>query len=299
MSERAFLQLPIGDETVVVQSEAALPLRLLTMTSALLRIPPDSSVSRDADIIVRLKDTGKRSPDEVVLKSHWEFPGEFLLLPGNRIAIELNDCLIRRNMALGIIRFLTTFAGMIPLLRGQSSFFLHGGAVRFPNTGEGVVFFGESGIGKSTAVERFVRQGGEAIGDDMLLLTRDCSGTLWVQPLPTWSSLWYPNEYLQHTVPLRQKTPVKAVMELTRGSGDRICRETVAMGWKVRLLKALHNHLGAILTMLPPTETKSVSLALLSFADQIAAQFPPLYLEGDLAGTIYSNLYDHLHARKE
>lgn len=99
---------------------------------------------------------------------------------------------------------------------------LHGSAFAMADRDEAVVLFGQSGIGKSTAMRRAMSQGGRKISDDMLLLTISDDNRLFVQALPTWSGLWSSTLTPEAKAQTQCYYEVKGVFALHRGEEDEL-----------------------------------------------------------------------------
>lgn len=91
-------------------------------------------------------------------------------------------------------------------------FFFHG-ALAMDNNGDGVLFCGPSGVGKSTAVTKSGKIW-KILADDMVLLSRH-ENKFYAQPMPTWSTYLSDKERLCQC-DIKQIVPLKKIIILSR-----------------------------------------------------------------------------------
>lgn len=103
---------------------------------------------------------------------------------GNTILIDLSDC---EDMALAQVYLTGSALGSILHQRGL--LVLHGNAIAL-NDEEAVIFVGQSGAGKSTTANAFMRAGFEILSDDVSAIEFDAQGQAWVMPAYPSIKLW-------------------------------------------------------------------------------------------------------------
>lgn len=169
---------------------------------------------------------------------------------------------------------------------------MHGALLLEPDTGQAVVLFGESGIGKSTSARRFAEQGGVVLSDDKLTLTRLADGSYRAQPLPTWSRLGQGDISVRFT----ESVPVAAVMKLTRGHGDLI-RAAETAQWRLWLTSSYGASVTNPVGWLSSEFAARVVGRCLASMRSLEETFGCHELLGDLQGQIRNNLRKFLNER--
>ena len=204
-----------------------------------------------------------------------------------RFHLRLEDSLAPQHH-LPIVRRIFNLALLRRTLRGGASVILHGALLVLPETGQGVVLFAESGVGKSTASRRFAAQGGMAPADDKLLLTFLPDGRLVAQPTPTWSRA---TPGCDISVDFAAAIPVAAMLMLSRGDDDRIEAASDA-DWRIALCRGFGNVLFNPVGWLPEAVRKAVMAAALPRVEELRRRFGTWRLCGDLNGAIFRHLRD-------
>ena len=127
----------------------------------------------------------------------------------------------------------------------QESFAVSGGMTLFhgtfleENKEEGILLFGESGIGKSTTWQRWLAEGGTSCADDALLLIEN-NEQYYVRPLPTWSH-WLVNGNVRR-YPVNHPFRVRALYWLSRGAEKQCIVPAEPARYHCQLLSAMLLH---------------------------------------------------------
>ena len=288
------LLLPFPDGTsAVVAAEGRWARTLLAELAGVLRLTPES-VSSPAAADCMLADGGEPPAGFQAWPGALRAEGRMYWDPASfRFHLRLEESLSRGHH-LPIVRRVFNLALLRRTLRGGASVMLHGALLALPETGQGVVLFAESGVGKSTASRRFAAQGGTALADDKLLLTFLSDGRLVAQPTPTWSRLAKERDI---SVAFAAPVPVAAVLMLSRGEGDRI-EEASEADWRIALCRGFGNVLFNPVGWLPEEVRKAVMAAALPRAEELRRRFGTRMLRGDLHGEIFRHLRDFVRAEE-
>ena len=123
------------------------------------------------------------------------------------------------------------FLSLLPLLQNSQLFLFHGGLMVDGN-GDGCIFCGPSGVGKSTAVTKSGKIW-EILADDLMYLSFS-DGRLFARPGPTWSTYLAGKERLVEC-DIKRVVEVKNIVILSRIGKFGIHRLT---GQKARLMLA-------------------------------------------------------------
>ncbi|AQG78239.1 HPr kinase/phosphorylase [Spirosoma montaniterrae] len=119
-------------------------------------------------------------PDRLWL--FWPPSLSFMALDGRELLVDANAddpdwiALFTLSEAIGLILF------------QRGNFLLHGSAVNL--SGQGVVFIGEPGAGKSTTAAAFAQQGHALISDDLVCIHIDAAGKPWLIPAFPQLKIW-------------------------------------------------------------------------------------------------------------
>lgn len=156
---------------------------------------------------------------------------ERIPLPGSALAFQLNGDEVHaflrpRPDRLGFQMRQLFFLGLLPLLLRGEAALVHGALAE--HNGEGLLFCGPSGIGKSTLAEK-LKGDYRALSDDCALLTRS-GDRYFAQPVPTWS-IWISGKSGVRTS-ARQAVPLKRIYLLERGDDllADVDRQTAFLG---------------------------------------------------------------------
>ena len=116
-------------------------------------------------------------------------------------------------------------------VQNRGGFLLHGALAVYH--GDGVVFVGASGSGKTTISQQLIPPW-QSLCDDVTLVVREPQGTYWAHPWPTWSR--FQNGGSGGTWNAQQAVPLKGIFFLARGQRTQIT--PVGIGQAVCLLTA-------------------------------------------------------------
>ena len=283
MPEQAHIILPFADSTneticAIGHGNCA----LLKELANYLRLPlqsgecPNSTViiSEDAPSaddgwsewpgVVRFNGAIHWKPDEFRFHFHLPVAKRYALIP-----------IIRRAFNLACLRR-TLFGKTIVV---------HGTLLTFPETNDAAVLFGHSGIGKSTASERFTRQGGSYLSDDKMLITILDDNRIIAQPTPTWSRFGVRDLDVEFS----HVVPAKSMLWLSRGEDDTI-HPADPVQWRLTLVKSFSNVLEYPCNWLPNELIGKLMDKNMSYMQLLVSHFGTYKLLGDLKGNIYDNL---------
>lgn len=262
---------------------------ILKMLARFLRLPLQEGVCANPTITI----SEEVSPDGW---SEWTnvlgFKGRLFWKP-EEMRFHFQIPAAKKYAIIPILRRVFNLAALRRTIFGKTVF-AHGALLFFPDTGKAVVLFGHSGIGKSTASERFVRQGGSYLSDDKMLLTFKDDGALFAQPAPTWSRFGV----RELDVDFSTSAPVSSLLWLSRGDGDRI-QTADPVQWRLTLVKSFSNVLEYPCNWLPTDLVRTIMDKSISMIPQLVARFGTYELLGDLNGNIHDNLKAFLHQLME
>ena len=150
---------------------------------------------------------------QVLLQCDPGITGKKYLRQGNWIEIHYSPSCIHDNRESLLFRQCVFSAITMACFADGKDFALFHGTFLEENQEEGILLFGESGIGKSTTYRRWLAEGGCCTADDALLLFYN-DGQFYVRPLPTWSH-WLANGN-QRIYPVKKAFRVRSMYWLTR-----------------------------------------------------------------------------------
>lgn len=207
-----------------------------------------------------------------------------------KFVIELEPVsMIGYNTTVWLGRYALAFLLSALAFSGKRVCPLHGSAFAMADRDEAVVLFGQSGIGKSTAMRRAVSQGGRKISDDMLLLSISDDNRLFVQALPTWSGLWSSTLTPEAKAQTQYSYEVKGVFALHRGDKDELVLAD-QIWWHQFLVQALHNHLMITQLSVSSQQKQELFAQMFEFASFVSHKFPPYEILSDLNGNLYQQV---------
>ncbi len=162
-------------------------------------------VSPSGDIIHEAQDKGR--PDTLVVRK--DDSGIFVTYGDLDASLEPNRITFNQKPDEGVLE-----RSVLPLHRllvVDDAFGLHGSAVKLGD--EGVVFIGDSGVGKSSTANALVEQGHALLADDVTLIKNGA-----ILPAPAYTRLWQgPEKVRSHVQGTEQlEVPIRAVVRLTR-----------------------------------------------------------------------------------
>lgn len=224
------------------------------------------------------------------IDANWpDFPGSIYIdHDSGRSRVMLDGGVPRIGVELALLSQKRYLALAVHAVNDMRLCLIHGALLELPGGQDGVILFGDSGLGKSTSAKRYEAQGGCAPADDMILLSRADDGEFHAQPLPTWST-W---RYLPDGVPVEaaKSLRIRHVIQLNRGAGDCILPVN-PMVWKSSLIRALSLHtLGGNGFQLPPGIRAAMVTRLLNHADWLHRRFGSHELHADLEGDLHSRI---------
>jgi len=159
----------------------------------------------------------------------------------------------------------------------------------------GILLFGESGVGKSTACARWRAQGGQCISDDMALMDfSDPEGHVYLRRMPTWSAVREgKNEW---NYPCGEELPLAGVLALGRSeSGHDEIMELSPVQYFAQCYRSMFYWTLLFAERLSPEEQTPIIERIRDFTERITKQYPPCalltVLEGnDLPGVVETYL---------
>ena len=282
MTEHASISLPFADSS---QERIAAcghgNCAMLRMLAGFLRLPILQEEDESPAVMIS---------EELPTTDGWEewtgvtgFKGRILWMPDTfRFHFQIPPA--KRYAIVPIIRRAFNLASLRRTLFGRTTF-VHGALLLFKEAGTATVLFGHSGIGKSTASERFIRQGGSCLSDDKMLLSFHEDGRVLAQPTPTWSRFGV----RELDVDFSSIVPVSSILWLSRGENDTI-RAADPVQWRLTFVKSLSNVLEYPCNWLPQNVLRPILEKVISLMPEIERHFGAFELLGDLNGSIYLNL---------
>ena len=198
------------------------------------------------------------------------------------------------QMNLGILWYMTlAMACLHALQRGERILLCHCTLLETPQGG--VLLFGESGVGKSTASARWRAQGGQCISDDMALMDfSDRGGNVFLRRMPTWSAVREgKNEW---NYPCGEEIPLAGVLALGRSeNGHDEIVELKPAQYFAQCYRSMFYWTLLFAERLRPEEQTPIIETIRSFTERITKQYPPrallTVLEGnELRGVIETYL---------
>jgi len=272
------LRLRLGNgECPCIAASGALPAEVLRELSGLLRLPLVASA--DGEPSVTLAD-GMPAASYLPMRAGSHL---FRDTETGRFHFYLG-CTALSGEARRLVLLRLMHLALLCAVRRGCALVLHGALLFHPERRRGIVLFGRSGVGKSTASERFTRQGGEVLSDDRLVLSFGADGAIWAQPIPTWS------RYAEHpAVDFGRAVPLGALAMLYRGCGDEVI-EAAPSNWKVALMQSMANVLGFPRNWLSAELRQEFMAAALPHLEELRRRFGMLEVEGDLKGNLYDTL---------
>lgn len=166
------------------------------------------------------------------------------------------------------------------IVHGEKLFMLHGGMSERPDGGA-AVWFGCSGIGKSTLASRLASVGIRAPADDALLLAPYDGGFV-VRPLPTWSRAIAMAGGGAPDIP---ELPLRKLLLLDRNPTASEVREISRLSFHARLFGAVSAHSLFMMRISPPELSFIAKQRLFVVAAELAEKFPPHVLFAALNDT--------------
>ena len=179
-------------------------------------------------------------------------------------------------------------ACMNSLLRGVKAVPVHGAVLE---TDHGAaLLFGESGMGKSTAVARWRSRGGRGYSDDMALMDfSGADGAIRLRRLPTWSACREGrNEWVY---PAGEELSLACVLALGRSdSGEDELVDLSQAQFFAQCYRSMFYWILFYAKTLPETMRKRLADAVRPMTERITAQYPPRALLTSLEGTRLAEL---------
>ena len=283
MTEKSFLTLNIADssaESICATGHGNCA--ILKKLADFLRLPLQNGECPNASVII-----SEDAPSANDGWSDWpgiaRFNGTIFWKPAE-MRFHFHVPPAKHYALMSIIRRAFNLATLRRTLFGKT-IVVHGTLLTFTETDDAAVLFGHSGIGKSTASERFTRQGGSYLSDDKMLLTFIDDHKIVAQPTPTWSR--YGVRELD--VEFSKVVPVSCMLWLSRGEGDTI-HAADPVQWRLTLVKSLSNVLEYPCNWLPNMLIRKIMDINMSYMQLMVSRFGTYELLGDLNGKIYDNL---------
>ena len=221
---------------------------------------------------------------EEIFRNYWlnvrrEKPGAPYLVCGNRIPRdESKDHLISRNLWYMTLAMACVHA----IQRGEKFLLCHCTLLETPRGG--ILLFGESGVGKSTASARWRALGGACVSDDMALMDfSDPEGQVYLRRMPTWSAVREGKS--EWNYPCGEEIPLAGVLALGRSeSGHDEIVELSAAQYFAQCYRSMFYWALLFAERLRPEEQTPIIETIRGFTERITKQYPPRALLTVLEG---------------
>lgn len=157
------------------------------------------------------------------------------------------------------------------------------------NEQEGILLFGESGIGKSTTRMRWLQEGGASCADDALLLFVH-DDRYYVRPLPTWSH-WLLNGN-DRRYPVRHAFRVREMYWLSRDPERQRIAPAEPARYHCQLLSAMLLHTYSPRRNFSDAETRDLGEKAWEFIRHLDEVFPARTLRAHLDWPLKDTFYN-------
>ncbi len=230
-------------------------------------------------------------PDDckVFLQCDPEIKGMCRSRRGDSITIQYSPAFVHDNREAFLLRECVYAAIAFESFFNQKGITLFHGTFLEENAEEGILLFGESGIGKSTTRQRWLNEGGASIADDALLLMAH-DGQFYMRPLPTWSA-WL-SDGNKRIYPIAQNLRVRALYWLSRDPAKQCIVPAEPARYHCQLLSALLIHSYGPRQTFTTEETMSFGNRSWDFIQLLEKVFPVMefraHLDWPLKETFYS-----------
>lgn len=232
---------------------------------------------------------GNPADYQVLLKCDPDIKGRQILRQENLLEIHYSPSYIHNNHREALVLRYCVFSAitMVRHTTEQNMTLFHGTFLE-ENAEEGILLFGESGIGKSTTYRRWVDEGGSCTSDDALILFH-CNGEFYVRPLPTWSH-WLKNGN-QRIYPVKKASRVRAMYWLTRDAERQQITPAEPARYHCQMLSAMLLHSYVAHRSFSTEEIMEYGESVWNFIQRLGKVFPPqafrAHLEYPLRDTLY------------
>ena len=187
------------------------------------------------------------------------------------------------QMNRGILWYMTlAMACVHAIQRGEKFLLCH--CTLLETSRGGILLFGESGVGKSTASARWRALGGACVSDDMALMDfSDPEGRVYLHRMPTWSAIREGrNEW---NYPCGEEIPLAGVLALGRSeSGHDEIVELSAAQYFAQCYRSMFYWTLLFAERLRPEEQTPIIETIRGFTERITKQYPPRALLTVLEG---------------
>ena len=156
------------------------------------------------------------------------------------------------------------------------------------NQDEGILLFGESGIGKSTSRQRWLNEGGTSTADDALYLFAH-NGQYFVRPLPTWSH--YLANGNTRIYPVEKTFRVRAIYWLSRDAEKQKIVPAEPARYHCQLLSAMFLHAYGTHRTFSTEEIQAYGELAWDFIQKLGKTFPMQEFRAHLDYPLKSTLY--------
>ncbi len=186
-------------------------------------------------------------------------------------------------------QFFVLLAILSAMLRGSRVLPVHGALLSV--RGGGLLFCGESGVGKSTTSRRWQAAGGGVAADDMLLLEYG-KEQLSVHPLPTWSRCAVSAEGLCY--PVNRVIPLVGVLGIARGEKQEVILPVSNAEFFTQLYSSSLFFIKSLISVFRGEERTILLNAVQNAVETVFGKFPPKALFAHLDGDLQKTLEDYL-----
>lgn len=225
-----------------------------------------------------------------------ERPGDPYLVCGTRTPQTPGEAQMNR----GILWYMTLAMGCLHAIqRGERFILCHCGLLETARGG--ILLFGESGMGKSTACARWRSEGGVCVSDDMALMDfSGPEGQVYVKRMPTWSAVREGRN--DRDYPSTEELPLLDVLALGRSeSGRDEIVELSPAQYFAQCYRSMFYWTLIFAKCLEPAEQNAIAAVVREFTEDICRRYPPrallTVLEGNLHNAIEEN--NRLSSQKE
>jgi len=201
-----------------------------------------------------------------------------------------------RRVMLHHVAWYTTLvmACLHAIQRGEQFVLCHCGLLE--TSKGGILLFGESGVGKSTACARWRAEGGRCISDDMALMDFSDPDQVFLRRMPTWSACREGRKEWDY--PCTEEIPLFGVLALgrTRSGHDEI--EPLSFGqYFAQCYRSMFYWTLPFAKCLDATEQDAITSTVRGFTQRITGMFPYAALRTSLEGELTPVIEKYLQTR--
>ncbi|MBQ7394064.1 MAG: hypothetical protein IJV89_06935 [Lentisphaeria bacterium] len=229
-------------------------------------------------------------PEEVhvLLQSDPAVKGMRRLRQGTQYTVLYPPSYIHDNREAFLLRECVCAAITLDCFLNKTDATLFHGTFLEENQDEGILLFGESGIGKSTSRQRWLNEGGTSTADDALYLFAH-NGQYFVRPLPTWSH--YLANGNTRIYPVEKTFRVRAIYWLSRDAEKQKIVPAEPARYHCQLLSAMFLHAYGTHRTFSTEELQAYGELAWDFIQKLGKTFPMQEFRAHLDYPLKSTLY--------